>query len=77
METSIVATMFDNHTPCKSNICFATNQRRKIKTATSTTFKIILQITKIAIPLHQISNKGCLKTWAEIIPKNLIRVMPA
>ena len=77
METSIAATMFDNHIPCKSNICFATHQRGKIKTANTTTFKIILQITKIAIPLHQISNKGCLKTWAEIIPKNLIRVMPA
>lgn len=77
METSIVATMFGNHSKCKSNICFATDQKRKIKTANETTFKIILQISKFAIPLHQISNKGCLKTWAEIIPKNLIRIMPA
>lgn len=31
----------------------------------------------LSLLLQQISTTGCLNTWAEIIPKNLIRVMPA
>ena len=48
-------------------------------------FTFILQAAKFALPSRQISIKGCLKRLsratstkkAEIIPKNLIRVMPA
>ena len=69
--------MFNSYTPCKNNICFTTYQRGKIKSDDETTYKIILLLRKIAVLLSQISNQGCLKTWAEIIPKNLIRVMPA
>ena len=69
--------MFNNNNICKCNICLPSSQKQKIKSTNKANLKFILPIRKLALSLPQISNKGCLKTWAEIIPKNLIRVMPA